>query len=50
MPDWNPKANDIFLEALEYSVPSDQQAFIHRTCGDNAELREQVESLIAASR
>jgi tetratricopeptide (TPR) repeat protein len=50
MPGWNPKANDIFLEALELKTPTDRQAFIAERCGYDVDLRKQVESLIAASQ
>lgn len=50
MPAWNPKANDIFLNALEISTPEGRRAFIEQACGSEAELRAQVDSLIAASQ
>lgn len=49
MPTWNQQANDIFLEALEIAGPTDRKAFIERACGSDAEMRAQVDSLIAAS-
>jgi eukaryotic-like serine/threonine-protein kinase len=50
MPAWNPKANDIFLSALEVVAPTERQAFIERACGGDGELLAQVESLVAASQ
>ncbi len=50
MPTWNPQANDIFLDALEIAAPTDRKAFIERACGSDAEMRAQVDSLIAASQ
>ena len=50
MPDWNPRANDIFLDALEIAAPEDRKLFIERVCGGDADLRAQVDSLIAASQ
>ncbi|MBM4092659.1 MAG: hypothetical protein FJ276_25070, partial [Planctomycetes bacterium] len=50
MPAWNPQANNIFLDALEIAAPADRKAFIERACGSDAEMRAQVDSLIAASQ
>ena len=49
MADWNPQANEIFLEALDIRSPDDRLAFLDRACTGNAALRAQVESLLAAS-
>ncbi|MBO0699740.1 MAG: serine/threonine protein kinase, partial [Zavarzinella sp.] len=48
MATWNPKANDIFLDAVELRDPADRRAFLDRLCGPDAELRALVESLLAA--
>src|SRR4051812_3126115 len=39
---------EIFLAALELSDPSARTAYLARACGADAELRQQVESLLAA--
>jgi WD40 repeat protein/serine/threonine protein kinase len=49
MAEWNAKANDVFLRAAEVESPADRQLFLDRHCGDDAALRAQVESLLAAS-
>src|SRR6516162_7639879 len=38
----------IFLEAVELADPADRMAYLDKACGGNAELRRQVESLLAA--
>ena len=47
---WNPQANRIFLDALEIAAPEGRNTFIDMACDGNAQLREQVDSLIAASQ
>ena len=47
---WNPQANKIFLDAIEIAALEGRNTFIDRACDGNTELREQVESLIAASQ
>jgi serine/threonine protein kinase len=49
MAEWNPKANDLFLRAAEIEAPADRRVFLDQQCGDDAVLRAQVESLLAAS-
>src|SRR5262245_49494705 len=49
MTDWNPKANEIFLRAAEIGSPDQRRAFLEAECGADGALREQVDSLIAAS-
>src|SRR5438105_2646714 len=46
---WNPKANDLFLRAAEIEAPADRLLFLDQQCGDDADLRAQVESLLAVS-
>lgn len=46
---WNPKANHIFLQALDLRSPQERPAYLDEACGTNAELRAQVESLLSAS-
>ena len=50
MSDWNPKANDIFLKALEAGTPDERRRFAGEACGGDAELLAQVESLTSWSR
>src|SRR6516162_5825425 len=49
MAEWNSKANDVFLGAAEVESPAERQLFLDQHCGDDAGLRAQVESLLAAS-
>lgn len=49
MADWNPQANDIFVRAAEVESPAERRIFLDQQCGDDATLRAQVESLLAAS-
>src|SRR5215471_17673171 len=46
---WNPRANDLFLRALEVGDPAQRRAFVARACGGDAELAAQVEALLRAS-
>src|SRR5262249_2996592 len=39
---------DTFLKALDLSNPGERAAFIARSCGDDAELRRQVEAMLLA--
>ena len=48
MPEWNPRANDIFVRAVEVDAPADRRLFLEQQCGGDAALRSQVESLLAA--
>lgn len=48
MTSWNPQANELFLSARELSSSEQRHAFLDRVCADNAELRAEVESLLAA--
>src|SRR5215831_15930748 len=49
MAEWNSRANDVFLRAAEVESPAERQLFLDRHCGNDACLRAQVESLLAAS-
>src|SRR6516165_1227056 len=49
MADWNSRANDVFLRAAEVESPAERRLFLDQQCGDDAGLRAQVESLLAAS-
>jgi serine/threonine protein kinase/tetratricopeptide (TPR) repeat protein len=48
MPAWNPRANEIFLAALEIEDPKKRRAHLDVSCSDDAELRQQIEGLLAA--
>jgi serine/threonine protein kinase len=49
MANWNSRANQLFLEAAEVESPAERQRLLDQQCGDDADLRAQVESLLAAS-
>ncbi len=49
MATWNPRANDIFLDALEVSDPTARSAFVGAACRGEPELHEQVLALLAAT-
>jgi eukaryotic-like serine/threonine-protein kinase len=46
MSDFDKRAKDLFLAALEHR-PADRPLFLSTACGDDAELRREVESLLA---
>ncbi|MBX9582920.1 MAG: hypothetical protein K2X87_21640, partial [Gemmataceae bacterium] len=48
MADWNPRANAVFLQAIEVSDPAAREALLDRECGGDAALRQAVETLLAA--
>src|SRR2546423_859993 len=48
MATWDPEANELFLQALEYLTPADRRAFIDRVCAGHVERRAHVEALLAA--
>jgi serine/threonine protein kinase len=45
MADWDPRANAIFLSALDHA---DRVAYLQQACADDTELRRAVEDLLAA--
>src|ERR1044072_7862498 len=49
MAEWNPQANDIFLKALDFPSGEARASYLKDACGLDAELRAQVESLLAAN-
>src|SRR5215510_12100129 len=49
MTTWNPRANDLFLKALELSCADERQEYLDRACGGDAALRAEVEALLEAS-
>jgi serine/threonine protein kinase len=44
----NPQANTLFLRALELGSGSERSTFLKESCGQDHELREQVEALLRA--
>src|SRR5438876_8869493 len=48
MTTWNPRANELFLKAVELS-PGERQQYLDARCGTDAALRAEVESLLEAS-
>src|SRR5262245_21460724 len=42
------QVQDVFLAAVEKSTPSERNAVLNRDCGDDAELRRRVETLLFA--
>ena len=48
MAEWNPRANAVFLQAVEVSDPAARAALLDRACGGDAALRRAVETLLAA--
>lgn len=46
MDNWNPRANEIFVRALEIESPAKRADFLDESCGDDRELRRAVEALI----
>src|SRR5438876_8516263 len=49
MTTWNPRANDLFLKAVDLGSPGERQRYLDATCGTDAALRAEVESLLEAS-
>ncbi len=49
MPTWNPRANELFLKALEIRAPGDRQKYLDDACAGDTELRSEVESLLQAN-
>jgi serine/threonine protein kinase len=49
MAPWNPKANAIFLEALEIAGAEQRQAYLDQACGEDTDLRGRVGALLAAN-
>jgi WD40 repeat protein/serine/threonine protein kinase len=46
---WDPRANELFLKALELHSLNERQAFLDKACGFDAARRAEVESLLDAS-
>jgi serine/threonine protein kinase/tetratricopeptide (TPR) repeat protein len=49
MTNWNPRANDVFLKALELRSDGERQEYLDGVCIGDTELRAEVESLLKAS-
>jgi eukaryotic-like serine/threonine-protein kinase len=49
MSTWNPRANDLFLEAIELHSYEERRALLDRDCGADEALRAEVERLLEAS-
>jgi serine/threonine protein kinase/tetratricopeptide (TPR) repeat protein len=49
MTTWNPRANDLFLQARELGTPDARQAYLDEVCAGDVVLRAEVESLLEAS-
>ena len=49
MATWNPRANDVFLQALEIRDHAARSAFVSQACGGEPELLDQVHALLVAS-
>src|SRR5437870_11410346 len=49
MTTWNPRANDLFLKAVEMPSISERQQYLDGACAGDAALRAEVEALLEAS-
>src|SRR5579859_3713730 len=49
MPTWDPRANDLFLKALELDSRLERGKFLEEACGGDTALRGEVEALLDAS-
>jgi eukaryotic-like serine/threonine-protein kinase len=48
MADWNPSANEIFLNAVEIGSPEQRRAYLDAACAQDQGLRQAVEGLLQA--
>ena len=48
MPAWNPRANEVFLAALEIEDQGQRESYLDAACGGDADLRRQVQALLTA--
>jgi non-specific serine/threonine protein kinase/serine/threonine-protein kinase len=48
MAGWDPRANELFLNALEIDSPTERQAYLETACGTDTPLRQAVEALLRA--
>jgi eukaryotic-like serine/threonine-protein kinase len=49
MAEWNPIANELFLQAAEFATTAERSRFLDEQCAGDDALRAQVESLLATS-
>src|SRR5262245_9468758 len=49
MTTWQPRANDLFLKALELRSAEERRRFLDEACAQDPALRAEVESLLEAS-
>src|SRR5262245_11170832 len=49
MTTWNPRANELFLKALELRSAGERRVYLDGACAADAALRAEVESLLEAS-
>lgn len=49
MAEWNPKANELFLQAAEFAKTAERSRFLEERCAGDDALRAQVEALLATS-
>jgi len=49
MTTWNPRANELFLKALELPSEAERQEFLDGACAGDAALRAEVDALLEAS-
>jgi serine/threonine protein kinase len=49
MTTWNPRANELFLKALELGSPGERQDYLDGACAGDAALRAEVEALLEAN-
>jgi serine/threonine-protein kinase len=49
MPAWNPRANELFLRAVEIEAADKRREFVAAECAGDAPLRQEVDALLAAS-
>src|SRR4051794_12633346 len=49
MTTWDPRANELFLKALELSSPGEWRVFLDRECAGDAAVRAEAEALLEAS-
>jgi len=49
MTTWDPRANDLFLKAVELRSPGERQQYLDEACAGDPTLRAEVEALLEAS-
>src|SRR6516225_3282393 len=49
MATWDPRANEVFLKAAEFSFPEERRHYLDRACASDAALRAEVEALLDAN-